>query len=225
MDGAPAKAWHSYTSLTDCKTTRVLRTPLLHLYSTNGCTAARACLCAAFEHKIYSGLHRSIHRQHRTKNHFKKFDGYPLHSSPASLCQPIKKKPNSGAPSTILERLPVKKNWGDKICACRSRGLAQLDVVWRSWIYIATLEYISGIYRGYSDTRFFSRGPSMRLVSIAALGTGRSPFSSGCSPSAQTLLSRAQSRSVTFFHSFLCANQHFLTRPSWRGPLVKLRRR
>src|SRR3954451_22100013 len=66
---------------------------------------------------------------------------------------------------------------------------------------------------GYLDTSFFSPGPSMRLVSIAALaqalvglGTGRSPFSSGCSPS-------AQSRSITFFHSFLCAN-HALPDPA-----------
>jgi hypothetical protein len=52
--------------------------------------------------------------------------------------------------------------------------------------------------------KIFLRGPSIRLVSIAALaqalvglGTGRSPSSSGCSPSTQALLSRAQSRSST----------------------------
>jgi hypothetical protein len=71
--------------------------------------------------------------------------------------------------------------------------------------------------------------PSIQLVSIAALaqaliglGTGRSPSSSGCSPSAQTLLSRAQSRSSTLSSEPI---MHFLTRPSCRGPLVKFRRR
>ena len=66
----------------------------------------------------------------------------------------------------------------------------------------------------------------MRLVSIAALGqalsglgTGRSPSSSGCSPSAQALLSRPQS--TLSFEPIM----HFLTRPSCRGPLVKFRRR
>jgi hypothetical protein len=73
--------------------------------------------------------------------------------------------------------------------------------------------------------KIFSRGPSMRLVSIAALaqalnglGTGRSPSSSGCSPSAHALLSRAQSRSSTLSSAPI---MHFLTRPSCRGPLVK----
>jgi hypothetical protein len=58
---------HSYASLIACKTTWVPRIPLPYFYSTNSCTAARTCLCAAFGHKIYSGLHISIHRQHRTK--------------------------------------------------------------------------------------------------------------------------------------------------------------
>src|ERR1700730_11679519 len=77
--------------------------------------------------------------------------------------------------------------------------------------------------------KIFSRGRSVRLVSIAALaqaliglGTGRSPSSSGCSPSAQALLSRAQSRSSTLSSEPI---MHFLTRPSCRGPLVKFRRR
>ena len=57
---------------------------------------------------------------------------------------------------------------------------------------------------------------------LIGLGTGRSPSSSGCSPSAQTLLSRAQSRSSTLPSEVI---MHFLTRPSCRGPLVKFRRR
>jgi hypothetical protein len=74
--------------------------------------------------------------------------------------------------------------------------------------------------------KIFSRGPSIRLTSqhrrsaqaLIGLGTGRSPSSSGCSPSAQTLLSRAQSRSSTLSSEPI---MHFLTRPFCRGPLVK----
>ena len=57
---------------------------------------------------------------------------------------------------------------------------------------------------------------------LIGLGTGHSPSSSGCSPSAQALLSRAQSRSSTLSSEPI---MHFLTRPSCRGPLVKFRRR
>src|SRR5271155_654437 len=57
---------------------------------------------------------------------------------------------------------------------------------------------------------------------LIGLGTGRSPSSSGCSPSAQALLSRAQSCSSTLSSEPI---MHFLTRPSCRGPLVKFRRR
>jgi hypothetical protein len=85
-----------------------------------------------------------------------------------------------------------------------------------------------GYFRVFGH-KIFSRGPSIRLVSIAALaqaliglGTGRSPSSSGCSPSAQTLPSRSQSRSSTLSSEPI---MHLLTRPSWRGPLVKFRRR
>jgi hypothetical protein len=57
---------------------------------------------------------------------------------------------------------------------------------------------------------------------LVGLGTGGSPSSSGCSPSAQTLLSRAQSRSSTLSSAPI---MHFLTLPSCRGLLVKFRRR
>ena len=57
---------------------------------------------------------------------------------------------------------------------------------------------------------------------LIGLGTGRSPSSSGCSPSAQALLSRAQSRSSTLSSE---PNMPFLTRTSYRGPLVKFRQR
>jgi hypothetical protein len=77
--------------------------------------------------------------------------------------------------------------------------------------------------------KIFSRGVSMGLISIAGfaqvligLGAGRSPSSSLCSPSAQTLLSRAQSRSSTLSSAPI---MHFLTRPSCRSPLPKFRRR
>jgi hypothetical protein len=77
--------------------------------------------------------------------------------------------------------------------------------------------------------KIFSRGPSMWLSqhrrsaqALIGLGTGRSPSSSGCSPSAQALLSRAQSRSSTLSSAPI---MHFLTRPSCRGRLVKFRRR
>ena len=81
---------------------------------------------------------------------------------------------------------------------------AAAQVGGRSWnwgkkSYVRLLGYL-----GVFGHKIFSRGPSMRLVSIAALaqaliglGTGRSPSSSSCSPSAQALLSRAQSRSST----------------------------
>jgi len=78
---------------------------------------------------------------------------------------------------------------------------------------------------GYSDTRFFLDAVSQHRRSAQALiglGTGRSPSSSGCSPSAQALLSRAQSCSSTLSSEPI---MHFLTRPSCRGPLVKFRRR
>jgi hypothetical protein len=77
--------------------------------------------------------------------------------------------------------------------------------------------------------KIFSRGPSMWLSqhrrsaqALIGLGTGRSPSSSGCSPSAQALLSRAQSRSSTLSSAPI---MHFLTRPSCRGRLVKFRPR
>src|ERR1700722_18216999 len=46
--------------------------------------------------------------------------------------------------------------------------------------------------------------------------------SSGCSPSAQTLLSCSQSRSSTFSSEQI---MHFLNRPPCRGSFVKFRRR
>jgi hypothetical protein len=55
---------------------------------------------------------------------------------------------------------------------------------------------------------------------LIGLGTGRSPSSSGCSPSTQTLISRSRSRSSTLSFELI---MHFLTRPSCREPLVKFR--
>ena len=84
------------------------------------------------------------------------------------------------------------------------------------------------VYLGIRTQDFFAS--SLDVVSqhrrsaqaLIGLGTGRSPSSSGCSPSAQTMLSRAQSRSSTLSSEPI---MQFLTQPPCRGLLVKFRRR
>src|SRR5271163_4473541 len=77
---------HSYASLIDCQTTQVPRTPLPYFYSTNGCTAARACLCAAFEHKnIVAYIY--LFTDNIGPKSFQKFDGSDsLLTSTCSSC-------------------------------------------------------------------------------------------------------------------------------------------
>jgi hypothetical protein len=106
--------------------------------------------------------------------------------------------------------------------AIRERGLVQ-TVDLNTYRY-HLIRWIIRVFR----YKFFSRSPSIRLVSIAALAqaliglaSGRSPSSSSCSPSAQALLSRARSRSSTLFFEPI---MHFLIRPFCYDPLVKFRR-
>jgi hypothetical protein len=78
---------------------------------------------------------------------------------------------------------------------------------------------------GIRTQDFFCAVPQFRSTLPQArigLGTGRSPSSSDCSLSAQTLLSRSQSRSSTLSSKPI---MHLLNRPSCRGPLVNFGRR